>query len=271
MTSEQMTSEQTTSERFEVSHLVNLATRLAREAGDLVSIGRRSGELGARTKSSATDMVTHWDGASESFIVERLRSARPDDAVVGEEGARSEGSSGISWLIDPIDGTTNFLYDLGGYAVSIAACDDDGPVAAAVYVPSVRELFTATRNGGAFLGSVPLSCSNTTDATTALIATGFSYDAQRRTAQGSRIAKLIGQVRDIRRLGAAAVDLCHVACGRVDGYFEESLQPWDLAAGLLIATEAGATSSDFSGGPVRPEQTVVCAPGIHRALMNHLA
>jgi myo-inositol-1(or 4)-monophosphatase len=115
-----------------------------------------------------------------------------------------------------------------------------------------------------------LSCSNTTDATTALIATGFSYDAQRRTAQGSRIAKLIGQVRDIRRLGAAAVDLCHVACGRVDGYFEESLQPWDLAAGLLIATEAGAMSSDFSGGPVRPEQTVVCAPGIHRALMNHL-
>ena len=200
-----------------------------------------------------------------------LRSRRPDDAIVGEEGSRTQGSSGISWLVDPIDGTTNFLYDLGGYAVSIAACDDAGPIAAAVFVPSVRELFTATRNGGAFLGSAPLRCSRATDLSTALVATGFAYDPVRRTSQGSRVANLIGHVRDIRRLGAAAVDLCHVACGRVDAYFEEGLQPWDLAAGLLIATEAGAVSSDFVGFDVRPEQTVVCAPGIHRALLTHLA
>lgn len=252
------------------AHLVNLAARLAREAGDLVLVGRRTGELGARTKSSITDMVTRWDSASETHIVDALRTTRPNDAIVGEEGSRLAGSSGISWLIDPIDGTTNFLYGLGGFAVSIAACDGDGPVAAAVYIASSRELFTATRDGGAFLGSSPIGCSTSTDLETALIATGFSYDATKRREQGTRLGNLVGRVRDVRRLGAAAVDLCHVACGRVDAYFEESLQPWDLAAGLLIASEAGAIASDFTGGPVRPEQTVVSAPGIHAALLMHL-
>jgi myo-inositol-1(or 4)-monophosphatase len=152
--------------------------------------------------------------------------------------------------------------------VSIAACDTEGPIAAAVYVPMTRDLFSARRGGGAYLGSSPIRCSTKDNLATSLIATGFSYDASTRSRQGSRVARLLPLVRDIRRMGAAAVDLCHVACGRVDGYFEENLQPWDLAAGLLIATEAGAIASDFAGARVRPEQSLVCAPGIHAALRD---
>lgn len=250
--------------------LVNLAARLAREAGDMVANGRRTGDLGARTKSTATDMVTRWDSASESLIVDALRAARPRDGIVGEEGARVDGTSGIDWYVDPIDGTTNFLYGLGGYAVSIAAADSTGPVAGAVFVPASRELFTAVRGRGAFLGSTPITCSTSTTLDTALVATGFSYDSDHRRLQGSRVGAMLPHVRDIRRLGAAAIDLCHVACGRVDAYFEEHLQAWDLAAGLLIATEAGARASDFAGGAVKPSETVVCAPGIHTALLEHL-
>lgn len=253
------------------SNLVNLAAKIAREAGDLVANGRRGGDLGARSKSSNTDMVTIWDSASESFIVGALRVARPGDGIIGEEGARIESTTGIDWYVDPIDGTTNFLYGLKGYAISIAAADSTGPLAASVYLPETRELFTASRGRGAFLGSTPLSCSTSDDLSTALVATGFSYDSSRRLVQGRRAGALLPHVRDIRRLGAAAVDLCHVACGRVDGYFEEHLQSWDLAAGVLIATEAGAIASDFAGHPVRPEQTVVCAPGIHAALLRHLS
>lgn len=250
--------------------LVNLAARLAREAGDMVANGRRTGDLGVRTKSTATDMVTRWDSASESLIVDALRAARPRDGIVGEEGARVDGTSGIDWYVDPIDGTTNFLYGLGGYAVSIAAADSTGPVAGAVFVPASRELFTAARGRGAFLGSTPITCSTSTTLDTALVATGFSYDSDHRRVQGSRVGAMLPHVRDIRRLGAAAIDLCHVACGRVDAYFEEHLQAWDLAAGLLIATEAGARASDFAGGAVKPSETVVCTPGIHTALLEHL-
>jgi len=251
-------------------HLVNLAARVAREAGDLVAHGRRSGDLDSRSKSTATDMVTKWDSASEALIVASLRAARPHDGIVGEEGSRVAGDSGLDWYVDPIDGTTNFMYGLGGYAVSIAVADEIGPVAAAVFLPATRELFTAARGRGAFLGAAPIRCSSADLLSTSLVATGFSYDAARREVQGRRAGALLPHVRDVRRLGAAAVDLCHVACGRVDAYFEEHLQSWDLAAGLLIATEAGALASDFAGGTVRPEQTVVSAPGIHRALLAHL-
>lgn len=248
--------------------LVNLATRLAREAGDMVLVGRRHGDLDVETKSSPTDMVTRFDAAAERMIITALRLERPHDTIVGEEGSNIVGDSGIEWFVDPIDGTTNFMYGLGGFAVSIAACDTEGPIAAAVYVPMTRDLFSARRGGGAYLGSSPIRCSTKDDLATSLIATGFSYDASARSRQGSRVARLLPLVRDIRRMGAAAVDLCHVACGRVDGYFEENLQPWDLAAGLLIATEAGAIASDFAGARVRPEQSLVCAPGIHAALRD---
>ena len=250
--------------------LMTVAARIARNAGDLVYIGRRNGAGNVQTKSSATDMVTQWDTASEQLILKQLGQLRPQDSIVGEEGTQITGSSPFTWLVDPIDGTTNFLYNLSGYAVSIAACLGTDPVAAAVFLPATRELFVAAKGHGAWLGSTPLRVSNCESLETALVATGFSYSSTRRDAQGQRIARLLPQVRDIRRCGAAAADLCFVASGRIDAYFEEGLQSWDLAAGQLIASEAGAIVSNFSGGAIIPAQVLVTTPRIHSSLVSTL-
>ena len=250
--------------------LMNLAARIARAAGDIVIRGRRSGRLDSSTKSTATDMVTKWDGLSEHMIVDAIRSARPGDGIVGEEGTEIASSSGISWLIDPIDGTTNFMYGLSGYAVSIAATDESGAIAGVVFLPTTRELFVAARGHGSWLGERRLECTTQSDPSTALVGTGFSYSSTLRQRQGARIARLLPNVRDIRRLGAAAPDLCFMADGRLDAYFEENLSPWDMAAGLLVATEAGAIASDFTGGPPRPAEILVSAPGLHSHLIAFL-
>ena len=253
------------------TELRELAADLAVRAGALISEARRSGAGLVDTKSTATDMVTEYDRASERLIVDAVRAARSDDAIVGEEGTADEGTSGISWLIDPIDGTTNFLYGLPGYAVSIAAADIDGALAGAVYVPATEELFAAARGQGATLNGEPIHCSTTTDIATALVATGFSYHPDMRQKHMRRLQHIIADIRDIRRFGAAAPDLCYVAAGRVDAYFEEHLGPWDLAAGELIAREAGCITGDFAGGPVRPAQVLVANPSIFeplRALIN---
>lgn len=242
------------------SELMQLARALAVEAGDMVRAGRRSGVVSADTKSSATDVVTEFDHASERMLVERILRARPDDGIIGEEGAATTGSSGVSWLIDPIDGTTNFLYDLPGWAVSVAAVDHLGPVAAAVYVPTLGELFSASRGGGATMNGETIRCGQLGELSTALVGTGFSYAAARRAGQGARVAAMLPHVRDIRRLGAASIDLCFVAMGRLDAYFEEGLGAWDLAAGQLVASEAGCRTGDFSGGAIRPEQVLVTNP-----------
>lgn len=230
--------------------LLQLASGLAVSAGKLVLEGRKSGVQAASTKSSTTDVVTEFDRASERLIVEGLTTARPDDALMGEEGATATGTSGIQWLIDPIDGTTNFLYDLPGYAVSIAALADGQALIGAVYVPASGELFTAASGRGAFLDGSPIHCSATTTLDQALVATGFSYQVERRRAQGERFASMIPKIRDIRRLGAASTDLCNLAAGRVDIYFEQWLAPWDWAAGELIAREAGCRTGRFDGSPL---------------------
>jgi myo-inositol-1(or 4)-monophosphatase len=174
-------------------------------------------------------------------------------------GSDTPGTSGYRWIVDPIDGTTNYLYGHPGFAVSIA-CERDGEtIAGVVFDPIHDQLFAATRGGGATLNSEPIRCSEETDISRALIATGFSYDAERRREQGQVIARVIGEIRDIRRMGAAAVDLCSVACGRVDAYFERGLNAWDLAAGELIAREAGAVIEAIEGGPARPG-SVLAAP-----------
>jgi myo-inositol-1(or 4)-monophosphatase len=251
--------------------LVALAARLARLAGTTALAGRGADRPDAATKSSVTDMVTEFDRAAERTIVEGIAAARPDDAVVGEEGTDAAGTSGVRWLIDPIDGTTNFLYGLPGWAVSIAACTEVGAVAAAVYLPVTDELFTATLGGGAFLDGVPIHCGSTTDVGQALVATGYSYQAARRAQHAQRMATILPQVRDVRRLGAASVDLCYVAAGRLDAYFEQWLGPWDMAAGELIAREAGCRTGDFSGGPVRPAEVLVANPPLFPALTRLLA
>lgn len=219
----------------------------------------RSMDLAADTKSSHTDLVTEFDRWSEETIIDAIAAARPDDAIVGEEGTAKPGASGVRWLIDPIDGTTNFVYDLPGCSVSVAAAVDGVPTVGVVHDLARDERFRATVGGGATRDREPIAVSARRDLATALVATGFSYDAERRRAQASVLVRLLPTVRDIRRLGGAAVDLCSLACGRVDAYYERGLGPWDSAAGALIAAEAGAMIDDRSpdGGAL-----VAAAPGI---------
>lgn len=242
--------------------LLLVASELARAAGDMALAGRKAGLQHVHTKSTATDMVTEFDRASEKLIVEGMRERRPLDAIVGEEGASVNGTSGITWYIDPIDGTTNFLYDLPAWAVSIGAQDSNGPLAGVVYVPALGEMFSATRGGGARLNGQPIRANAIADASQALVCTGFSYAAEQRTIQAKRVSQFIHQIRDIRRGGAAAIDLCFVACGRIDAYFEENLHQWDIAAGILIAHEAGCKSGDFAGNAARPAEILTSAPAI---------
>jgi myo-inositol-1(or 4)-monophosphatase len=252
---------------LDLDELCRTAASLAREAGNMVRDGRTRGINHTSSKSSDTDMVTEFDRASERLIVHRLAQLRPEDAIVGEEGTDTDGRSGVRWLIDPIDGTTNFLYGLPGYNVSIAARTDEGTQVGAVYVPSTNELFTAIRGRGARLDGVAIACSTTTTLHHALVATGFNYLPDRRVAQAARVAALIGKVRDIRRIGAAAYDLCSVAAGRVDVYFEQWLGPWDLAAGELIAAEAGCRTGSFDGGPVEPSNVLVTTPALFEPMV----
>jgi len=203
-------------------------------------------DLAADTKSTQTDLVTEFDTWSERTIVGAITTARPGDGFLGEEGARVTGSTGVTWLIDPIDGTTNFVYDLPGCSVSVAA-SVDGVMTVGVVHDLVRdERFRARLGGGASRNHDPIAVSRKGDLPTALVATGFSYDADRRGAQAAALTTILPRVRDIRRLGGAAVDLCALACGRVDAYYERGLGPWDCAAGALIATEAGALIEDRS-------------------------
>lgn len=246
--------------------LVAVATRLAREAGDMALAGRKRGLRDVSTKTSRTDMVTEYDKASEALIFAGLRSLRPLDSIVGEEGASHVGSNDITWFIDPIDGTSNFLYDIPMWAVSIGARQHGEAIAGAVYVAAAGEMFSATRGGGARLNDSPIGCNLDARLETALVATGFSYAPESRPVQAGRVARMIGHIRDIRRFGAAAVDMCYVACGRLDGYFEENLHDWDIAAGDLIAREAGCRTGDFRGGPIRPAETMTASPAIFEAL-----
>ncbi len=221
--------------------LLRLAVEVADETAELVRRGRRDGVEVAATKSSPVDIVTEVDRAAEQLIFDRLMAARPADGFLGEEGGASESSSGVQWVVDPIDGTVNFLYGIPQYAVSIAAAVDGRSVAGVVVNVASGERFTATSGGGSFLGGVPLHVgAEQPPLSERLVGTGFSYVAETRGRQAAAVSAMLREVRDIRRLGSAALDLCAVACGRLDAYVEEGLNPWDMAAGGLVATEAGA-------------------------------
>jgi myo-inositol-1(or 4)-monophosphatase len=255
--------------------LRELAGSLARDAGRLAFEGRRAarddGALDASTKSTGTDIVTKFDRAAEAEIVERLRGSRPHDAIVGEEGTADVGTSGYSWFIDPIDGTTSFVYDQPLWSCSVGVAHEGTMVAGAVYVPPLDELFDAALGHGARLNGRPIAPSGETDLARALVGTGFSYFPDRRRIHAERLARMVAAIRDIRRTGSAAVDLCFVASGRLDVYFEQYLHRWDMAAGELIAREAGATTSDFSGGPIDPDEMLAATPGLHGPFVDLLA
>jgi len=261
----------------DLSDLLDLALRLARDAGALLLEGRASARSDVATKTSATDMVTDMDLASEALITEGLMRARPDDGILAEEGTSRSGSSGVRWVIDPLDGTTNYLYGHPTFAVSIAAEVDGRTVVGVVASPAHGEMFTAVAGGGAhasggwsFGGGERLAVSGATELASALVATGFSYVAERRAAQGRIVSRLLPSVRDVRRLGAAALDLCWVACGRVDAYYETGLQPWDLAAGALIAAEAGASVVGLDGPVPHSGSVLAASPALTDSLRRLL-
>jgi myo-inositol-1(or 4)-monophosphatase len=200
-------------------------------------------------KSSRTDMVSDADRDAEAAIEEILLSERPDDGLLAEEGASSEAASGRRWVVDPLDGTTNFLYGIPAWAVSIALEDADGGAVGVVLDPVRGETFSALRGHGARLNGEPIEVSGAERLDTALVATGFSYDASERAAQAEVLRGALPRVRDIRRVGAAALDLCWVAMGRLDGYYERGLKHWDWAASGLIVSEAGGELRDMVGEP----------------------
>ncbi len=261
------------------TELRELCGALARRAGAFAHESRQQLGAGARvahtSKSSAVDPVTEFDRAAEAMIVERLRRDRPHDAIVGEEGANDQGSSSYEWHIDPIDGTVNYVYDLPGWCTSVAVLHQGEPVAAAVYAPVVDELYSAGKGLGVSVNDAPIEVSGASDLSMSLAATGFSYQlGEQRTRQARRLAELLPLVRDIRRQGSAALDLAYVASGRVDLYYEQFLNSWDIAAGVLLVTEAGGVVSAFDGSPLQvdsPAGVVACSPGLQSALLSAIS
>lgn len=256
MTDDSLTDDSLTSE------LLALALEAARQAGALLRDGRPDDLTVAATKSSPIDVVTEMDIAAEKLITAYLSEHRPDDGFLGEEGASSAGTSGIRWVIDPLDGTVNYLYGLPTWSVSIAAERDGETLAGVVEIPLRRETFQAVRGGGALVNGRTVTCRPSPPLDQALVSTGFNYVSTVRTHQAAVAQRLIPQLRDIRRGGSAAVDLCDVAAGRLDGYFERGLFPWDLAAGELIAREAGALTGGRPGARPDRELTVAASPGV---------
>lgn len=248
--------------------LLALAISVAESAGQLLM--QRPQVLDVHQKTSAVDFATQMDHASEKLIVEKLLAARPDDGIIGEEGSERESTSGITWVIDPLDGTVNYFYGLAGWNVSVAAKDSDGVLVGAVFAPTVNTLWSAYRGGGAFQNGIAIRCNDPVPLNRALISTGFSYNLELREAQAAHIHRLIPQIRDLRRIGAAAVDLCHVAAGSVDGYFEATLQEWDLAAGGLIAQEAGALVTGRNGAVANHEMVIAAGPTLHARLVAEI-
>ncbi|MBI2684199.1 MAG: inositol monophosphatase [Actinobacteria bacterium] len=239
-----------------------LAVRAA-EAGGAILTERFGGPVsGLAEKSSRADLVSDADRLAEAAIVATIRGERPNDAILGEEGGEVPGRAGIRWVVDPLDGTVNYLWGIPYWAVSIACEDACGMLAAVVLDPVRGERFTAVRGGGAFLGEERLTLASSTDIATALIGTGFSYDAEERVRQGRVIAHALTVLRDVRRNGAAALDLAWVACGRIDGFFESDLAPWDWAAGEFIVREAGGHTRRIPDGEGRPLGLVATRPGL---------
>jgi fructose-1,6-bisphosphatase/inositol monophosphatase family enzyme len=241
--------------------LYEFCQELARGAGAVASSGRARG-FAVSTKSSPTDVVTEVDRTVETWLIDAIRERRPEDAVLGEEGGGRSGTSGVRWIVDPIDGTVNFLLGIPSWAVSVAVERDGVIVAGCVYNPTADETFHARLGGGAFLGAQALRGPRAVSLDRAVVGTGFGYSAARRAAQGQIVAALLPQVADIRRIGSASLDLCAMAAGRLDAYFEVGLNPWDWSAGLLVATEAGCVGSGLHGRPPGTEMTAVAAPAL---------
>jgi myo-inositol-1(or 4)-monophosphatase len=256
----------------EPSELLKVGVTVVRSAADLAYRLRVEGIGAVDTKTSPTDVVTAADKAVEHQVVSALRELRPNDAVLGEEtGVTRAGNGGsVRWILDPIDGTVNYLYGLPQYAVSLAAEVDGRVVAGVVRNPATGEEWTALRGAGAWRDGRRLACSTVTDLGQSLVATGFGYDPARRAHQARVLADLLPIVRDIRRIGAASMDLCRTGEGTLDAYYEKGLALWDHAAGGLVGTEAGLRVTGLAGAPPGPDFVLAAPEGIYDGLHDLL-
>jgi myo-inositol-1(or 4)-monophosphatase len=258
----------------ETEEILQLALRLAREAGK-IQRDRYETDFEVRTKSAAIDLVTEVDHACEKLLVEALGQERPDDAVLAEEGGGSDREGAAwRWVIDPLDGTTNYAHGYPRFCVSIGVEHHDERTVGVVYDPLLDELFSAVKGQGAACNGRPIRVSDEPDFGNSLVATGFAYDVHRSLEDNlNHFAHVVKQARAVRRDGSAALDLCYVAAGRFDGFWEMKLHPWDVAAGLLIVEEAGGRTSDMAGGPAprTGRQTVATNGHIHDRLIRLLA
>ncbi len=250
------------------AQLLPLVLELAKVGGELAA-ERRTGVITvADTKSSAVDVVTAVDREVEELLRSRIAAARPDDSILGEEGDDVVGTSGLTWVIDPIDGTVNYLYGVPFWAVSVAVCagapnaDDWKLLAGAVVAPTLGSQWHASAGGGAFKDGKRIAINSSDNLGVALLATGFGYRAEQRAEQAEILRGVLPQVRDIRRMGSAAIDLCMVADGTLDGYFESGVNPWDMAAGELVIRESGGVVTGLGGQAASPRMVVAGNPAI---------
>ena len=246
--------------------LLDLARRVGADAAALLMDRPPAFEI--EEKSTAIDIVTQMDKKAETFIVQSILAARPDDGMIGEEGAAIESTSGITWVIDPLDGTVNYFYGLPGWNVSIAAKDKDGSVVGVVTAPTINSTWWASRGGGAFFNGSKIKANEPIELNRAFIGTGFQYDVSHRHRQIENVGRMLPLIRDIRRNGAAAVDICSVAMGALDAYFEDGLKEWDWAAASLVATEAGAKFGLYGQAPYMT--TLAAGPTLYAELEGFL-
>lgn len=247
--------------------LLDVAVEAARRAGEVLLDDFRRPASGLGTKSSPTDLVSDADKRSEELIRTILARRRPGDGFIGEEGGDVSGTSGIEWVVDPLDGTINFLYGRAEWSVSIAAEDPDGALIGVIHDPNADETFTAVRGRGAWLDDVAIRVNDCDEPSQALIGTGFAYVAGVRRLQADVVVRLLPRVRDIRRAGSAALDLAALACGRLDAFYEVAMERWDRSAGVLLASEAGAVVTDMVAPEGMSPGVVGANPRLHAALV----
>lgn len=248
------------------SGLLDLAIEAAQSAGALLLDQFRRPAEGVQSKSTPTDLVSDADKASETLILDLIGSKRPDDGILSEEGGGGSSTSGLTWVVDPLDGTVNFLFGIPAWSVSIAVEDDKGGLVGVVHQPITDETFTATRDQGSFLNGKRIHVGGRTDLPSALVGTGFAYDARAREAQAEIVTRVLPKARDIRRAGSAALDLAALACGRLDAFYEAPMERWDKAAGVLLITEAGGVVTELPAPFGMSPGVVAANPVLHPRL-----
>lgn len=249
-----------------MTELLEMAMMAATSAADILLDFFEGPAQGVSTKSTPTDLVSDADRKAEKFLTDFFRHERPDDGMLAEEGGGRQSTSGITWVVDPLDGTVNFLFGIPVWCVSIAAQDDEGGLIGVVYDPNREEMFAAARGEGATLNGEPIHVTDRSDLAGALVGTGFSYDAEVRGAQSAILTRVLPKVRDVRRAGSAAIDLATLACGRFDGFYEAPMEPWDRAAGELIVREAGGVVTELPAPKGLSQGLIAAGPRLHDAL-----